>query len=95
MKTIKVKQQRHGTPEKTHLNRVRGETTKRKRMEAFQDACDAWEAVPSKVQEWREFNHDVYDELSACDDGKAEYYIGRPTCEGSDDEQEDAGDSDF
>jgi len=62
-------------------------------MEAFQDACDAWEAVPSKVQEWRDFNHDVYDELSACDDGKAECYIGTP--EGSDDEQEDAGDSDF
>ena len=95
MKTIKVKQQRHGTPEKTHLNQVRGKIAKRKRLVAFQDACDAWDAVPCKVQEWRNFNHDVYHEVSA-DDGKAEYYIGRPTCEGSDDEQEDAGDtSDF
>ena len=40
---------------------------------------------------WREFNHDVY-EVSACDDGKAECYIGTP--EGSDD-QEEAGDSNF
>ena len=91
MKTIKLKQHRHGTPGKTHLNRVRGETAKRKRMEVFQDACDAWEVVPSKVQEWRDFNHDVYDELSACDE--AECYIGTP--KGSDDQEEAGDNSDF